>query len=43
MRFVVALLIALAVLYVWDVNYNHGVFSDGVIRMAQSMLHHTGR
>jgi hypothetical protein len=29
----VAVLIVLAALYFWDVNYNHGALSDGVIRM----------
>jgi hypothetical protein len=42
MRFFVALLIVLAVLYFWDANYNNGTLSDGLIRMEQSMLHHMG-
>jgi hypothetical protein len=42
MRIFVALLIVLAVLYLWDVNFNRGALSDGVIRMGQSMLHHIG-
>jgi hypothetical protein len=40
MRFFVALLIALAVLYFWDANYNNSALSEGVIRMGRSMLHH---
>jgi hypothetical protein len=43
MRIFVALLIALAILYFWDVNYNNGTLSDGVIRLTGSMLHHSGR
>ena len=42
MRIVVALLIVLAALYFWDVNYNRGTLSDGVIRMERSMFHHMG-
>jgi len=41
-RIFVALLVVLAVLYFWDVNYNNGTLSDGVIRMERSMLHHMG-
>ena len=42
MRIFAALLIVLAVLYFWDVNYNRGALSDGVIHMGQSMFHHIG-
>jgi hypothetical protein len=42
MRIFVAFLIALAALYFWDVNYNHGTLSDGVIRMESAVLHHMG-
>jgi hypothetical protein len=42
MRLFVAFLIALAAFYFWDVNYNHGTLSDGVIRMERSMFHHMG-
>jgi hypothetical protein len=42
MRIFATLLIALAVLYLWDVNYNNGTLSDGVIRLGGSMLHHAG-
>jgi len=42
MRIFVAFLIVLAALYYWDVNYNNGKLSDGVIRMERSMLHHMG-
>jgi hypothetical protein len=37
MRIFVALLIVLAALYFWDVNYNNGTLSDGVIRMKRSI------
>jgi hypothetical protein len=43
MRIFVALLVVLAVLYFWDVNYNHGTLSDGLIRMERSMFHSMGR
>jgi hypothetical protein len=42
MRIFVALLVVLAVLYFWDLNYNNGTLSDGVIHMERSMLHHMG-
>jgi hypothetical protein len=42
MRIFVASLIVLAVLYFWDVNYNHGTLSDGVIRMERSIFHNMG-
>jgi hypothetical protein len=42
MRILIALLIVLAVLYYWDVNYNNGALSDGVVRMGQSMFHSMG-
>jgi hypothetical protein len=42
MRILVALFAVLAVLYFWDAIYNNGMFSDGAIRMEQSMLHHMG-
>jgi hypothetical protein len=42
MRILVALLVVLAVLYYWDVNYNNGKLSDGLISMERSMLHHMG-
>lgn len=34
MRMPLAILIALGVIYIWDVNYNHGALTDG----ARSML-----
>src|ERR1700722_3479603 len=37
MRIFVVLLIVLAALYYWDVNYNNGTPSDGLIRMERSM------
>jgi len=42
MRIFVALLVVLAVLYFWDVNYNQGTLTDGVIRMERSMFHSFG-
>jgi hypothetical protein len=42
MRIFVALLVFLAALYYWDVNYNNGTLSDGVIRMERSMFHYLG-
>jgi hypothetical protein len=42
MRILVALLVVLAVLYYWDVNYNNGKLSDGLISMERSMFHHMG-
>ena len=42
MRIFVGLLIALAAFYFWDVQYNQGKLSDGLIRMGQSMLHGMG-
>jgi hypothetical protein len=42
MRIFVALLVVLAVLYFWDVNYNQGTLTDGVIRMERSMFQSLG-
>jgi hypothetical protein len=42
MRIIVVLLIALAASYVWDVEYNQGKLSDGIIRMERSMFHSMG-
>jgi hypothetical protein len=42
MRIFVAFLVALAVLYYCDVNYNNGRLSDGVISMERSIFHHMG-
>jgi hypothetical protein len=39
MRIFVALLVVLAVLYFWDVEYNRGTLSDGLIGMGRSVLH----
>ena len=43
MRIFVAFLIVLAVLYFWDVEYNHGTLSDGLRAMGRSILHSVGR
>jgi hypothetical protein len=42
MRILVALFAVLTVLYFWDAIYNNGMFSDGAIRMEQSMFHSMG-
>jgi hypothetical protein len=42
MRVLVPVLIVLAVLYCWDVEYNRGVLSDGLIRMGQSISRSIG-
>ena len=42
MRFFVAALVVIAVLYYGDVNYNESRFSDGLIRMERSMFHSMG-
>jgi hypothetical protein len=39
MRVLVALLIAVGVVYIWDVNYNNSFLSDGVMSMLRSMSH----
>jgi hypothetical protein len=38
----VALLIVLAALYFWDVEYNHGTLTDGLHRMGRSIFHSMG-
>jgi hypothetical protein len=42
MRIFVALLVVLAVLYFWDVEYNNGALSDGLVRMGRSIVHSMG-
>jgi hypothetical protein len=42
MRIFVAFLIVLSVLYYWDVNYNNGKLSDGLISMERSIVHSMG-
>jgi hypothetical protein len=39
MRMIVVLLVALGVIYFWDVSYNNGVLSDGLGSMFRSMSH----
>jgi hypothetical protein len=39
MRMPVVFLIVLVAVYIWDVNFNNGVLSDGAIRMFHSMSH----
>jgi hypothetical protein len=42
MRIFLAILIALAAVYFWDVEYNNGVLSDGVRSMGRSIAHSVG-
>ena len=42
MRIFIAILIALAAVYFWDVEYNNGVLTDGLRRMGQSIAHSMG-
>ena len=37
MRMLMVFLIAVGVVYIWDVNYNNGVLSDGARSMVRSM------
>jgi len=39
MRMLMAFLIALGIVYIWDVKYNNGVFTDGVSSMFRSISH----
>lgn len=39
MRMLLAFLITLCVVYIWDVNYNNGVLSDEAMSMLRSMSH----
>jgi hypothetical protein len=39
MRIVVAFLIALGVVYLWDINYNNSVFTDGAKTMLRDIRH----
>jgi hypothetical protein len=39
MRMLVAFLIVVGVLYIWDVNYNHGVLTDGARSMLREIEH----
>jgi hypothetical protein len=39
MRMLLVFLITVGVVYIWDVNYNNGIFSDGVMSMLPSMSH----
>jgi hypothetical protein len=43
MRVFVPLLIVLAVLYFWDVEYNRGAVSDGLVSIGRSIFHSMGR
>ena len=43
MRIFVPLLIVLSVLYFWDVEYNHGTLSDGLISMGRSIFRSVSR
>jgi hypothetical protein len=37
MRILLPILIALGVIYVWDVNYNHGALTDGARGMLRDI------
>jgi hypothetical protein len=39
MRLVVAGLIVVAIVYYWDVEYNHGILADGLASMLRSISH----
>jgi hypothetical protein len=39
MRMLLPLLIVLAVVYIWDVNYNNGIFFDGARSMLREIEH----
>jgi archaellum component FlaF (FlaF/FlaG flagellin family) len=39
MRMLVAFLVVLGVVYVWDVNYNNGVVTAGVTGMLRDISH----
>jgi len=42
MRIFLAILIALAVVYFFDAEYNHGKLFDGIQSMGRSILHSMG-
>jgi len=42
MRIFVASLIVFSVLYLWDVEYNNGVLSDGLRSMGRAIAHSMG-
>jgi hypothetical protein len=39
MRMLVAFLIVLGAIYIWDVNYNNSVLTDGALSMLRSISH----
>ena len=39
MRMLMVFLIVLGAVYIWDVNYNNGILSDGVRSMLRSVSH----
>lgn len=39
MRLLVPFLIALGAIYLWDANYNKGLFMDGAKRLLQDIRH----
>jgi hypothetical protein len=39
MRMFVAFLIVLGVLYIWDINFNHGVLTAGATSMLRDIEH----
>jgi hypothetical protein len=40
MKMFMAFLVALAIAYFWDAQYNNGRLTDGLVSMGQSMSHH---
>lgn len=43
MRMIVAFLVAVSLVYVWDAEYNNGRLADGVVGMGRSITHNMGR
>jgi hypothetical protein len=39
MRMLVAFLIALGAIYLWDANYNNGILADGAKTMLRDIKH----
>ena len=40
MKILIAFLVALAIAYFWDAQYNNGRFTDGLVSMGQSISHY---
>jgi hypothetical protein len=39
MRMLLTILIAFGLIYIWDVNFNHGAFTDGATSMLRDIDH----